>query len=205
MVEMVRKHFQISSKVIVAYVATKVTKLVNAGRILSEEITQYSIISQHPLITQIRKDNHTVERCYKIIKAESPEIAEVALMTICEDGLNDDTDDRSYYDGTDERADYVNADDKAEYCSLSYNQDINMERYKMEVDPNMWIMDSGSTSHRRFSRTGMTNLVQWKAPITFGKRQHAFIELKGTFKGQVFSEHGTLFSSQWMISYMLQT
>jgi hypothetical protein len=64
----------------------------------------------------------------------------------------------------------------------------------MEVDPNMWIMDSGSTSHMRFSKTGMRNLVKWKAPITLGSRQHIFSELKGKFKGQVFSEQGMLFS-----------
>jgi hypothetical protein len=38
----------------------------------------------------------------------------------------------------------------------------------------------------------MTNLVQWKAPITLGNRQHIFSELKGTFKGQVFSEKGII-------------
>jgi hypothetical protein len=36
------------------------------------------------------KDNHTIEKCFKRIKAEaSPEIAEVALMTIVEDGMWD--------------------------------------------------------------------------------------------------------------------
>jgi hypothetical protein len=95
---------------------------------------------------------------------------------------------------------YGNKDDidetyeRAEYCSLSYIHDIKMERNKMELDPNMWIMDSASTSHMRFSKTGMTNLVQWKAPITLGNRQHIFSELKGTFSGQMFSENGILFS-----------
>jgi hypothetical protein len=40
----------------------------------------------------------------------------------------------------------------------------------------------------------MTNLVQWKAPITLGNRKHIFSELKGTLKGQVFSEQAILFS-----------
>jgi hypothetical protein len=98
-------------------------------------------------------------------------------MTICEDEW------------------YGNADDRAEYCSLSYKQDITMECNKMEVYPNMWIMDSGSTSHMRFSKTGMTNMVTWKAPITLGNRQHIFSELNGTFKDHVLL---------WMMSYMFQ-
>jgi hypothetical protein len=39
------------------------------------------------------KDNHTVEKCFIRIKAETPKIAEVSLMNICEDGM---------YDGIDE-------------------------------------------------------------------------------------------------------
>jgi hypothetical protein len=133
-------------------------------------------------------DNNTIEKCFKRIKSEgSREIAEVALMTICEDGTWDG-EDQPYYKNEEDSY------DKIEYCSLSCEQDIKMEHNTMEVDPNMWIMDSGSTSHMRSSKTGMTNLVQWKAPITLGKRQHIFSELKVTFKGQVFSEKGILFS-----------
>ena len=69
-----------------------------------------------------------------------------------------------------------------------------MDHSKVDVDPNVWIMDSGSTSHMRFSKTGMTNLVKWSAPITLGNRQHIYSELKGTFKGHVLSEKGELFS-----------
>jgi hypothetical protein len=39
----------------------------------------------------------------------------------------------------------------------------------------------------------MTNLVQWKAPITLSNRQHIFSEMKGTLSGQVFSEQVILF------------
>jgi hypothetical protein len=69
-----------------------------------------------------------------------------------------------------------------------------MEHNTMGVDSNMWIMDSGSTLHMRLSKTGIANLVQWKAPITLGNRQHIFSELKGIFKGQVFYEKGILLS-----------
>ena len=40
----------------------------------------------------------------------------------------------------------------------------------------------------------MTNLVQWKVPITLGNRQHIYSELKGTFKGQIISDNGVMFS-----------
>ena len=83
---------------------------------------------------------------------------------------------------------------KEQNCSLSTRQDITLEQNKIEPDPNMWIMDSGSTSHIRFSKTGMTNLVPWKAPITLGIRQHIYSEMKGTFKGQILSEKGLLFT-----------
>ena len=83
---------------------------------------------------------------------------------------------------------------RADYYSLSTRQDITLEQNKIEPDPNMWIMDSGSTSHMRFSKTGMTNLVPWKAPITLGIRQHIYSEMKGTFKGQILSEKGLLFT-----------
>jgi hypothetical protein len=46
----------------------------------------------------------------------------------------------------------------------------------------------------RFSKTGMTDLIKWKAPITLGNRQHISSELKGNFKGQVLSENGIFFS-----------
>jgi hypothetical protein len=42
---------------------------------------------------------------------------------------------------------YGNSDDRAEYWPLSFKQNITMERNKLAVDPNMWIMDSESTSH----------------------------------------------------------
>jgi hypothetical protein len=86
------------------------------------------------------EDNHTVEKCFKRIKAETPEIAEVALITICEDGIYDGIDE-PYYENTYNRADYEYTDDNEEYCSLSYKQDIKMERNTIEVDPNMWIME----------------------------------------------------------------
>ena len=124
------------------------------------------------------KENHTIEKCFKRIKDESPEeSAHFALMTIS---------DFAWYGEEEE-------EQRAEYCSLSTRQDITVERNKVEVDPNMWIMDSGSTSHMRFSKSGMTNLVPWKAPITLGNRQHIYSEMKGTFKGQILSEKGFLF------------
>jgi hypothetical protein len=120
------------------------------------------------------KDNHTIEKCFKRIKAEeSPEIAEVALMTICEDGIWDG-EDKPYYKSNEDKEAREYDHDKVEYCSLICKQDITMEHNTMEVDPNMWIMDSGSTSHMWFSKTGMTNLIQWKSPITLGNRQHIF-------------------------------
>jgi hypothetical protein len=114
-------------------------------------------------------------------------------MTICEDAIYDGIDE-PYDETTDDRADHEYDNDKVEYCSLSCKQDIKMEHNTMEVDPNMWIIDSGSTSRMRFSKISPTNLVQWKAPITLGNRQHIFNDLKGTFKGQVFSENGMLLS-----------
>jgi hypothetical protein len=181
MVKVVRKHFQRSSKVIVAYVARKVTasdcwenpnnkgmKPVFNNKPTSPKNT--NINREKLKCSYCGKGNHTVERYFKRIKSESPEIAEVALVTICEDEW------------------YGNDYDSTEYCSLSYKQHITMEQNKMEADPSMWSMDSGSTSQLRFSKTDMTNMVKWKAPITLGNRQHIFSALKGTFKGQVFSE-----------------
>ena len=125
------------------------------------------------------KDNHTYDRCFKRKQAESStEIAEVALMTIG---------DYAWYEDDSEQP-------QAEYCSLSARNDMTLDKNKIEVDPNLWIMDSGSTSHMRFSKTGMTNLVQWKVPITLGNRQHIYSELKGTFKGQIISDNGIMFS-----------
>ena len=131
------------------------------------------------------KDNHTYEKCYKRLKAESPhEMAEVALMSIS---------DYPWYKVEEEQ---TNGDEELtpEYCSLSARNDITLNREMEDIDPNMWIMDSGSTSHMRFNKTGMTNLVQWKVPITLGNRQHIYSELKGTFKGQILTEKGVLFS-----------
>ena len=124
------------------------------------------------------KDNHTQDKCFKRIKNESSsEMADVALMSISGTAWCDDQE-----------------EERAEYCTLSARQDITMEQNKMQVDPNLWIMDSGSTSHMRFSKTGMTNLVQWKAPITLGNRQFIYSEAKGTFKGQILYPKGVLFS-----------
>jgi hypothetical protein len=94
------------------------------------------------------------------IKDESPsEIAEVALVTIHE---------YAWYGGEEEG--------RSESCSLPTRQNITMDQYKIEVDPiSMWILDSGFASHLRFSKTHMTHLVQWNAPITLDNRQHIYI------------------------------
>ena len=111
-------------------------------------------------------------------------MAEVALMSIS---------DYPWYKVEEEQ---INGDEELtpEYCSLSARNDITLNREMEDIDPNMWIMDSGSTSHMRFNKTGMTNLVQWKVPITLGNIQHIYSELKGTFKGQILTEKGILIS-----------
>jgi hypothetical protein len=150
------------------------------------------------------KDNHTVERCFKKKAADAKgvsERAEVALMTtdnwisvMDETEIDEEESEKALM--TIEQWDSNLEENSIEFCTLSRNKDkgIECEHNKSESDPNMWIMDSGSTSHMRFSKSGMTNLVQWKAPITVGNRQVIFSEQKGTFKGQIINEKGIQFT-----------
>jgi hypothetical protein len=63
-------------------------------------------------------------------------------MTICEDGTWDG-EHQPYYENEEDKEAHAYDHDKIEYCSLTWKQHIKMEHNTMEVDPNMWIMDSG--------------------------------------------------------------
>ena len=57
--------------------------------------------------------------------------------------------------------------------------------------PDVFIADSGATSHMRYSKDGMTDLVDWKVEITVGNNETMWTEAKGTYKGTVLQQDGS--------------
>ena len=87
-------------------------------------------------------------------------------------------------------------DEGTELCVLSgFNKEQQSELINTSnADTNTWILDSGSTSHMRFTKDGLTNLIDWKAPITVGNKEVIYSKQKGTFKGHVVNEDGIQFT-----------
>lgn len=137
--------------------------------------------------THCGKDNHTIDRCFKKQKEDkgrSNEMSDVMMISIDDLGLT---------------ATEINED----YCQdiiNGYSEKVlkvmNTEhgpKWNRSYARHTWILDSGSTSHMRFTKDGMSNLVSFRSPITCGNKEIIYSEMKGTFRGQVVSENGTEF------------
>ena len=55
----------------------------------------------------------------------------------------------------------------------------------------VFIVDSGATSHMRFSLDGMCDLVDWRVEITVGNSEIMWSAKKGTYKGTVLQQDGS--------------
>jgi hypothetical protein len=82
---------------------------------------------------------------------------------------------------------------KKSASELKLNKTKSGSRWNRSFGRNTWILDSGATSHMRFSLDGMMDLVPWKSEITVGNKEVMYSEQKGTFKGAVVNEEGIEF------------
>jgi hypothetical protein len=57
--------------------------------------------------------------------------------------------------------------------------------------PDVFIADSGATSHMSFSTDGMTDLIDWKNEITVGNSESMWTKYKGTYNGTVIQQDGS--------------
>jgi len=60
-----------------------------------------------------------------------------------------------------------------------------------QFNPDVFIADSGATSHMRYSLDGMTDLVEYKTEITVGNNDTMWTKYKGTYHGTVSQQDGT--------------
>jgi hypothetical protein len=137
----------------------------------------------------IGKDNHTVQRCSKKQKDDQRsgnknELTDFMLVSIDDLLLSTSS---------------VEQEKCHEICAgypdtaLKVIPSIQGSKWNRSYGHHIWILDSGSTSHMRFTLDRMTDLVPCKSPITCGNREIICSEQKGTFQGQVVSKHGTEF------------
>jgi hypothetical protein len=71
-------------------------------------------------------------------------------------------------------------------------KDMNSIRSKYNISRDTFVVDSGATSHMRFSKEGMTDLIKYKSPIKIGNAEDMYSEMIGTFKGKVIQGNGTI-------------
>ena len=151
----------------------------NMSKLQTPRVVPGDYKAKKKVCTFCGKENHTFEDCFKRKNSgkKASEITEVALMSF--EKWNPDQEE----EGT-------------ELCVLSgFNKEQQSELIKTsDADPNTWILDSGSTSHMRFTKSGLTNLIEWKAPITVGNKEVIYSKQKGTFKGHIVNEDGIQFS-----------
>jgi gag-polypeptide of LTR copia-type len=60
-----------------------------------------------------------------------------------------------------------------------------------QFNPNVFIADSGATSHMRYSLEGMTDLIDHRVEITVGNNETMWTRYKGTYHGTVSQQDGT--------------
>lgn len=127
--------------------------------------------------TYCGKDNHTAENCFKKKKDEKKSVhGEAAeLVMIAVDGCA----------GQDFHSEMV--------LMHKEGKDVNQIRNKYNISKDTFIIDSGATSHMRFSLDGMKNLKPWKVPIKVGNAEDMYSEKIGTYHGKVIQKDGTTY------------
>jgi hypothetical protein len=75
-------------------------------------------------------------------------------------------------------------------------KDNQQVRSTYNLSNNTFIIDSGATSHMRYSKEGMTNLRPWKFPVKMGNAADMYSEMIGTFQGNVVQQDGRTFNLQ---------
>ena len=123
------------------------------------------------------KDNHTVDNCFKKKKQDkkssSDNVAQLVMVAI---------------DG------HAGNDFHSEMMLLhKEGTDIGHIRRKYNISKDTFIMDSGATSHMRFSLDGMKNLKPWKVPVKVGNAQDMYSEQIGSYHGKVIQKNGSTF------------
>jgi hypothetical protein len=72
-------------------------------------------------------------------------------------------------------------------------KDNRLIRAKYNISNDTFIIDSGATSHMRFSKKGMMNLRDWNLPIKVGNSEDMYSEMIGTFVGKVVQQDVIIF------------
>jgi hypothetical protein len=136
------------------------------------------------------KDNHTIDRCYKKQQEEqrrnkSHEMTDVMMVSIddlCFSNKNLVQDQL-----------YEKCADNVE-LALKVQDSAHGPQWNRSYGRHTWILDSGATSHMRFSLDGMSDLVPARIPITCGNKEVIYSEKKGTFRGKCISPEGFAFT-----------
>ena len=127
--------------------------------------------------TYCGKDNHTVEHCFKKKKVEKKasqgEVAELVMIAV--DGFSG----LHFYN---------------EMALLhKEGKDIQHIRNKYNLSKDTFIMDSGATSHMRFSLDGMKNLRKWRLPVKVGNAADMYSEQIGSYHGKIIHKDGSTY------------
>jgi hypothetical protein len=165
--------------------------------------TEVNALKKKTFCTYCKKDNHNIDRCFKKQKDDKRKGLPgdyTDVMVLCTemasspcdssdnimigiDGLKFSTTDKLFEFEDDMMA-------GATHTEIHKQRDKTGSRWNRSYGRNAWILDSGSTSHMRFSLDGMSELVPWKSEITVGNKEIIYSEQKGTFRGQVISPEG---------------
>jgi hypothetical protein len=130
-------------------------------------VTQDSPAKSNLHCTYCGRDNHTVDRCFKKQK--------------------------------DEKKNNLNKKDAADIVMISIDKQVTLyhkhdhpyDKFSSKtLNENTFVVDSGATSHMRFSTDGMYDLQEWRSEVTVGNNQVMHSVAKGTYKGIVVQKNG---------------
>jgi hypothetical protein len=80
-------------------------------------------------------------------------------------------------------------------ASCNYCNEFRTSDSVVKMNHNTFIGDSGATCHMRYSKTGMFDLVDFRAEVTVGNNDFFFIVAKGKYMGMSRKRQVTTFKS----------